>query len=65
MVGLTPDPYKAPYSGIPGSPWNLPNSVSVARGPASVAQTLYRESDQARAVREQAAAERRADALVA
>lgn len=35
-------------------------ALSETRGPASVAQALYRESDEARSVREQAAAERRA-----
>ncbi len=34
-------------------------AVSESRGPAIVAQTLYRESDDARAVREKAAADRR------
>ena len=34
--------------------------LSEVRGPASVAQTLYRETDDSREMREKAAAERRA-----
>jgi len=34
--------------------------LSVVRGPASVAQTLYRETEQSRALREKVAAERKA-----
>jgi len=34
--------------------------LSEVRGPASVAQTLYRETEQSRALREKAAAERKA-----